>query len=77
MCTIDGQLPVQDTRRVPIPSPGPLSTPTSGISEQDNMPPAAGILEQERGVSSYQPSFHEWLHSLERSGLVVRELLSV
>lgn len=66
-CTIDGQPPAQDTHRVSTPGSGPSNAPTPGTPKQDNTSPAAGILEQERGVLRYQPSFHEWLHSLENS----------
>jgi hypothetical protein len=63
VCTIDGQPPTQDTHHVPTTTPGPSSTFIPGIPKQDNPPPAGGVLEQGR----YQPSFHEWLHSLENS----------
>ena len=31
------------------------------------MPSVVGPTEQERGLLSYQPSFHEWLHGLDSS----------
>lgn len=67
VCTIDGQPLAQDIHRVPSPGPGPPNSIIPGTPKQANTPPSAGVTEQERGVQSYQPSFHESLHSLENS----------
>ena len=67
VCTIDGQPPTHDTHRAPTPGPGTSNASAREISKQDNTPPGAGTLEQERGALGYQPSFHEGLHSLENS----------
>ena len=60
-CTIDGQALSQNTPRGP--SPGP----SSRFLKDDETPTGAGSSVQEESLLRYQPSFHEWLHSLENS----------
>lgn len=66
-CTIDGQPPAQNVQNVSNPGPGPSSSFVSGISKGDGASPSTQSSEQEGSVLRYQPSFHEFLHSLECS----------
>ena len=66
-CTIDGQPLTQDTNHVPSHEPGPSDAPTYVIPKESEALSYAESSEREGSPPKYQPSFHEWLHSLENS----------